>query len=79
MESKVIGRGRCPSHHLIPTHSNLGASGTADHVTLLRLFIVVVDVIYDLNLQDPFLNPTPGPGSVGAIRLQGDADFRFQL
>ena len=29
----------CCSHHLIPTYSNLGASGTADHVTLLRLFI----------------------------------------
>ena len=31
-------QGRCPSHHLIPTYTNLGASGTADHVTLLRLF-----------------------------------------
>ena len=30
-------RDRCPSHYLIPTYTNLGASGTADHVTLLRL------------------------------------------
>ena len=32
-------QGRCPSHDLIPTYTNLGASGTADHVTLLRLLI----------------------------------------
>ena len=29
--------GRCPSHHHISTYTNIGASGTADHVTLLRL------------------------------------------
>ena len=31
-------RGRCSSHRLILTYTNIGASGTAEHVTLLRLF-----------------------------------------
>ena len=31
-------RGRCPSHHLTPSYTHLGATGTADHLTLLRLF-----------------------------------------
>ena len=30
--------GRCPNNHHIFTLTNLGASGTADHVMLLRLF-----------------------------------------
>ena len=33
--------GRCPSHHLIPTYTNLGASGTADYLTLLQIFLSV--------------------------------------
>ena len=31
-------RGRCPSNHLTPTYTHIGATGTADHLTLLRLF-----------------------------------------
>ena len=30
--------GHCTYHHLIPTYTNLGAWGTADHLPLLRLF-----------------------------------------
>ena len=28
----------CPSYHLTPTYTHIGATGTADHLTLLRLF-----------------------------------------
>ena len=31
--------GRCPSHHHTPTYTHRGAMGTADHLTLLRLFL----------------------------------------
>ena len=31
-------RGRCPSHHHTSTDTHVGATGTADHLTLLRLF-----------------------------------------
>ena len=41
-QCEIIGhrllRGHYPSCRLIPTYINLGASGTADHITLLRLF-----------------------------------------
>ena len=30
-------RGRCPSHHHTSTYTHIGATGTADHLTLLRL------------------------------------------
>ena len=33
-------RGRCPTHHLTPTYTHIGATGTADHLTLLRLFLI---------------------------------------
>ena len=33
-------RGRCPSQHLTPSYTHLGATGTADHLTLLRLFFL---------------------------------------
>ena len=33
-------RGRCPSHHHTSTYTHIGATGTADHLTLLRLFTV---------------------------------------
>ena len=33
-------RGRCPSHHHTPTYTHIGATGTADHLTLLRLLIL---------------------------------------
>ena len=45
---RIIGhrplRGRCPSH-LIPTDTNVEASSTADHVTLLRLFSSAFKVV----------------------------------
>ena len=30
----------CPSHNPIPTYSNIGASGTADHIMLLQLLAI---------------------------------------
>ena len=30
--------GRCPSYHHTPTYIHIGATGTADHLTLLRLW-----------------------------------------
>ena len=30
-------QGRCPSHHLTPSYTHIGATGTADHLTLLQL------------------------------------------
>ena len=36
--------GRCPSNHLTPTYTHTGATGTADHLTLLRLFVLIRDV-----------------------------------
>ena len=33
-------RGHCPSHHHTLTYTHIGAKGTADHLTLLRLFYI---------------------------------------
>ena len=33
------------SHHLMPTYTNSGASGTADHVALLRLFYLQFSIL----------------------------------
>merc|ERR1712121_624089 len=35
-------RGRCPSHHHTPTYTHIAATGTADHLTLLRLFLFIL-------------------------------------
>ena len=45
-------RGRCSSHRLILTYTNIGASGTADHATLLQLFFL------------PLLVPLPRPNEI---------------
>ena len=36
--SKVTKHKYCPSHHHTSTYTHIGASGTADHLTLLQLF-----------------------------------------
>ena len=33
-------RGRCPTNHLTPTYTHIGATGTADHLTLLQLLFL---------------------------------------
>ena len=35
-------RGRCPFHHLTPSYTHLRATGTADHLTLLRLLSILL-------------------------------------
>ena len=34
--------GRCPPYHRTSTYTHIGATGTADHLTLLRLFSIIL-------------------------------------
>ena len=54
------------SHHHAPTYSHIGATGTADHLTLLRLFIFLFpdDDFASANIKSPhFAPPLPSPTS----------------
>ena len=42
--------GHCPTNHLTPTYTHIGATGTADHLTLLRLFLFSTHFYFNLIL-----------------------------
>ena len=53
-------RGRCPSNHHTPTYTHIGATGTADHLTLLRLFFFLYHSRYIVgNHLGPYLGQPP--------------------
>ena len=47
-------RGRCPSHHLTPSYTHIGATGTADHLTLLRLSPFLTEALTHLAVSWKF-------------------------
>ena len=49
---------QCLAHNLIPTYSNLGASGAADHLTLSRLFFFSLFLLSPFVLQTSLGAPT---------------------
>ena len=41
----LVISGPLPSHHLISIYTNFGATGRADHMTLLRLFNLAMKIL----------------------------------